>query len=77
MGLDDEHIAKLKEASPYYEEYTTPREPMRAVPETKTVAVSAVVVVRDDVSEEVCTTSFTPSSKIWTTLPSLTTRAKS
>ena len=52
VGLDDEHIAKLKEASPYYEEYTIPEGTYEGVPETKTVAVSAVVVVRDDVSEE-------------------------
>ena len=52
VGLDDEHIAKLKEASPYYEEYTIPEGTYEGVPETKTVAVSAVVVARDDVSEE-------------------------
>ena len=61
VGLDDEHIAKLQESSPYYEEYIIPEGPMRA-PETKTVAVVATVIARDDVSEDdvynICYTIF-------------------
>ena len=51
VSLDDEHIAKLKEASPYYEEYTIPEGTYEGVPETKTVAVVATIIARDDVSE--------------------------
>ena len=62
VGLDDEHIAALKESSPYYEEYIIPEGTYEGVPETKTVAVSAVVIARDDVSEEdvynICYTIF-------------------
>ena len=62
VGLDDEHIAALKETSPYYEEYIIPEGTYEGVPETKTVAVSAVVIARDDVSEEdvynICYTIF-------------------
>ena len=62
VGLDDEHIAALKETSPYYEEYIIPEGTYDGVPETKTVAVSAVVIARDDVSEEdvynICYTIF-------------------
>ena len=52
VGLDDEHIAKLKESSPYYEEYIIPEGTYEGVPETKTVAVVATVIARDDVAEE-------------------------
>ena len=62
MGLDDEHIAKLQESSPYYEEHPPPRGTYEGVPETKTVAVVATVIARDDVSEEdvynICYTIF-------------------
>lgn len=52
VGLDDEHIAALKAECPYYEEYVIPADTYEGVPETKTVAVAAVVVARDDVSED-------------------------
>ena len=62
MGLDDEHIAKLQESSPYYEEYIIPEGTYEGVPETKTVAVVATVIARDDVSEDdvynICYTIF-------------------
>ena len=62
VGLDDEHIAKLQESSPYYEEYIIPEGTYEGVPETKTVAVVATVIARDDVSEEdvynICYTIF-------------------
>ena len=50
-SMDDEHIAKLKEASPYYEEYTISEGTYEGVPETKTVAVVATIIARDDVSD--------------------------
>ena len=52
VSLDDEHIAKLQETSPYYEKYVIPEGTYDGVPEATTVAVSAVVIARDDVSEE-------------------------
>ena len=52
VSLDDEHIAKLQEASPYYEEYIIPEGTYEGVPETTTVAVVAVVIARDDVAED-------------------------
>ena len=62
VGLDDEHIAKLQESSPYYEEYVIPEGTYEGVPETKTVAVVATVIARDDVSEDdvynICYTIF-------------------
>ena len=35
VGLDDEHIAKLQESSPYYEEYVIPEGTYEGIPETK------------------------------------------
>ena len=62
VGLDDEHIAKLQERSPYYEEYVIPEGTYEGIPETKTVAVVATVIARDDVSEDdvynICYTIF-------------------
>ena len=62
VGLDDEHIAKLQESSPYYEEYVIPEGTYEGIPETKTVAVVATVIARDDVSEDdvynICYTIF-------------------
>ena len=62
VGLDDEHIAKLQESSPYYEEYIIPEGTYEGIPETKTVAVVATVIARDDVSEDdvynICYTIF-------------------
>ena len=51
VSLDDEHIEALKAECPYYEEYTIPEGTYEGVPETKTVAVVAVVIARDDVAE--------------------------
>lgn len=53
VSLDDEHVAKLLETSPYYSEYTIPAGTYEGLDvDTKTVAVGAVVVARDDVSEQ-------------------------
>ena len=51
VSLDDEHIETLKAECPYYEEYIIPEGTYEGVPETKTVAVVAVVIARDDVAE--------------------------
>lgn len=51
VGLDDEHIAKLQESSPYYSVDVIPADTYSGVAETKTVAVDAIVVANDDVSE--------------------------
>ena len=52
VSLDEEHIAKLKETSPYYSEYTIPADTYEGVAEATTVAVGAVVIARDDVADE-------------------------
>lgn len=52
VGLDDEHIEALKAECPYYEKYVIPEGTYEGVPETTTVAVGAVVIARDDVSED-------------------------
>ena len=51
VSLDDEHIATLQETSPYYSKYVIPEGTYEGVPETTTVAVSAVIIARDDVDE--------------------------
>ena len=52
VSLDAEHIAALQETSPYYTEYTIPADTYEGVAEATTVAVGAVVIARDDVSED-------------------------
>ena len=49
--MEDEHIAALQETSPYYSKYVIPEGTYEGVPETTTVAVSAVIIARDDVDE--------------------------
>ena len=51
LSLDDEHIAKLLEESPYYSENTIPAAAYGTAEDVKTVAVGAVVIARDDVAE--------------------------
>lgn len=51
VSLDDEHIDALKAECPYYEKYVIPAETYAGVAETTTVAVSAVIIARDDVAE--------------------------
>ncbi len=51
VGLDEEHIAKLQETSPYYTVDVIPADTYNGVGETKTVAVDAIVVAGEDVSE--------------------------
>lgn len=52
VSLDEEHIAKLKETSPYYSESIIPADVYGTAGDCTTVAVGAVVIVRDDVSEQ-------------------------
>lgn len=53
VSLDDEHINKLLETSPYYSKYTISAGTYKGFDtDTTTVAVGAVVIARDDVSED-------------------------
>lgn len=51
VSLDEEHIKALIDASPYYTETTIPASAYGTEEDTNTVAVGAVVIARDDVSE--------------------------
>ncbi len=51
VSLDDEHIAKLLESSPYYSKNVIPADAYGTEGDVTTVAVGAVVIARDDVSE--------------------------
>ena len=51
VNLDAEHIAALLEISPYYSEATIAADVYGLDSDTTTVAVGAVVIARDDVSE--------------------------
>lgn len=52
VSLDDEHIAELLKISPYYSEYTISADTYGLAADAKTVAVGAVLLARDDVSED-------------------------
>lgn len=52
VSLDAEHIAALKETSPYYSEYTIGKDVYGTEEDCTTVAVGAVVIARDDVSKD-------------------------
>ena len=51
VGLDDEHMNALLESSPYYSENVIPASAYGTDGDVTTVAVGAVVIARDDVSE--------------------------
>ena len=51
LSLDEEHINKLIEASPYYSKTVIPKTAYNTQSDVTTVAVGAVVIARDDVSE--------------------------
>ncbi|MCF2662191.1 TAXI family TRAP transporter solute-binding subunit [Pseudoflavonifractor phocaeensis] len=51
VSLDEEHIAKLIEASPYYSKATIAKDTYGTAEDATTVAVGAVVIARDDVSD--------------------------
>ncbi|MCQ2555252.1 MAG: TAXI family TRAP transporter solute-binding subunit [Clostridia bacterium] len=52
VSLDDEHINKLVEISPYYSKHIIPAGTYGQAPEATTVAVAAMVLAADDVSED-------------------------
>ena len=52
VSLDDEHADKLIASSPYYSKYTIPADVYGTEGDITTVAVGAVVIARNDVSED-------------------------
>ena len=52
VELDDEHINKLIEASPYYSKNVIPASAYNMAADATTVAVGAVIIARDDCSED-------------------------
>ena len=52
VSIDDEHIDALIASSPSYTKYTIPAETYNLPQDAQTVAVGAVVLARDDVSED-------------------------
>ena len=52
VSLDDEHIEKLIEMSPYYSAFTVSADTYGMPEDAKTVAVAAMVIARNDVSED-------------------------
>ena len=52
VGLDDEHIDALLDASPYYAKCVISKDTYGTPEDVNTVGVGAVVLVRDDVSED-------------------------
>ena len=52
VSLDDEHINKLIETSPYYTKNVIAADTYNMAEDATTVAVGAVVIARDDVSED-------------------------
>lgn len=53
VSIDDDHIGQLIEKSPYYTAYTVTADTYGMPEDCQTVAVGAVVLARDDVSEDV------------------------
>ena len=53
VSIDDEHIDKLIAMSPYYSKHVIPAGTYGDAPEAQTVAIAAMVLVRDDVDETV------------------------
>lgn len=53
VSLDEEHIAKLVEASPYYAKCTIAKDVYGTAEDILTVGVGAVILARNDVSEDV------------------------
>lgn len=51
VSLDKEHIDSLIASSPYYKEYTIAKDVYGTPEDVTTVAVAAVIIARDDVSE--------------------------
>ena len=52
VSIDDEHFEKLVEASPYYSRNVIGKDVYGTAEDCNTVAVNAVVIARDDVSDD-------------------------
>lgn len=52
VSLDKEHVDALIQTSPYYKEYTIAKDVYGTPEDVTTVAVAAVVIARNDVSED-------------------------
>lgn len=52
VGFDAEHVAKLIAECPYYKENVIPKETYNTPDDVTTVAIAAVVLARNDVSED-------------------------
>jgi len=52
VSLDEEHIAKLLEASPYYSKATITKDTYKTADDITTVSVGAVILASDTVSED-------------------------
>ena len=52
VSIDDEHVEKLIAASPYYSKYTVSADTYGMPEDAQTVAVAAMVLARNDVSED-------------------------
>ena len=52
VSIDDEHADKLVASSPYYTKYVIPADTYGLPEDATTVAIAAVVLVRNDVSED-------------------------
>ena len=52
VAIDDEHADKLVASSPYYSKYTITADTYGLPADVQTVAIAAVVLVRNDVSED-------------------------
>ncbi|MBR5730527.1 MAG: TAXI family TRAP transporter solute-binding subunit [Firmicutes bacterium] len=53
VTIDDEHVQKLIQMSPYYSKYVISKDVYGLDEDAQTVAIAAMVLVRDDVSEDV------------------------
>lgn len=52
VSIDDAHASKLVESSPYYTKYTIAADTYNLSADASTVAIAAVVLARNDVSED-------------------------
>ena len=52
VSLDDEHVAKLLDSSPYYTKCVISKDTYNTAEDVTTVGVGAVMLVRNDVSED-------------------------
>ena len=69
VGLDEQHVADLISLSPYYSAYTVPADVYGTPTDVNTVAVAAVLIVSNDVSDDVV---YTITSTIYDNIPAIT-----